>query len=75
MREFLNVLMMLLSATVVILCLLQEQPDSGLLFVSNANNLALFSNKKARGGEKVLIIATYAVGIMMMVVAFVATKI
>jgi protein translocase SecG subunit len=75
MQTLITVSILITSCVAIILCLVQEQPDSGMLFVSNSNSLSLFTNKKARGGEKVLVIATYVVLGILMALLFAATKI
>ena len=62
----LKILTLIFAGLVVVLCLLQEDKNDGILSIgSGRNNLALFKNRKARGPEKYFEIATWvcAVGL------------
>ncbi len=67
-----NILLLIVSALLILLSLLQSGKSDGLGAFTGSNDLGLFANVKERGPEKVLSHATLILGIIFFILVIVA---
>lgn len=67
-----NIILIILASALVILCLLQESKNDGILSLTSSTSLKLFQQNKSRGMDKQLSIATAIVGaVFMLLIAYI----
>ena len=72
MQSFLKYLLMIVSVSLIVLCLLQSEKGESLgSSVLGTESLSLFTNKKERGMEKTVSVATLVLGIAFFAIVFV----
>lgn len=70
-----KIVTLILACVCVVLTLLQEDKNDGILSIgSGRNNLALFKNRKSRGPEKYMEIATWVCVIGLFVSIFIQIR-
>ncbi len=67
-----NILLLIVSALLILLSLLQSGKSDGLGAFTGSNDLGLFANVKERGPEKILSHATLILGIIFFILVIVA---
>jgi protein translocase, SecG subunit len=68
---FLNVLLMIISIALIIVCLLQSGKTDGIVNALTGQSSNLFSQQKERGADLILSRITIALGIAFFVVAII----
>ena len=68
---FLNVLLMIISFALIIVCLLQSGKTDGIVNALTGQSSNLFSQQKERGADLILSRITIALGIAFFVVAII----
>ena len=67
-----NILLLIVSALLILLSLLQSGKSDGLGAFTGSNDLGLFANVKERGPEKLLSHATLILGIIFFILVIIA---